>query len=105
MSKLESRFQSELKKELKRRYPGCYILKTDPTERQGMPDLLILYEDRWAALEVKRSANASHRPNQDYYIGELHKLSFAKFIYPENMEEVLCDLDWHFLRHVRRYVK
>mgnify|MGYP003555520449 FL=1 len=69
------------------------ILHLDPTEIQGIPDLLILYEDRWAALEGKKRANATHRPNQDYYVDLLDRMSFAAFVYPENEKEILYELE------------
>lgn len=72
------------------------ILHLDATEIQGIPDLLILYEDRWAALEVKKSANATHRPNQDYYVDLMNRMSFAAFVYPENREEILHELYRYF---------
>lgn len=92
----ENEFQAELIKELKREFPGCMILKNDPNYIQGIPDLLILFKDKWAALEVKKSEDASHRPNQDYYISLMNKMSYAKFIYPENKEEVLDELQRSF---------
>ena len=88
----ESKFQASLKKEIKDRFDGAYVLKTDPTEIQGMPDLLILYQDKWAALEVKRDTKASKRPNQEYRVNELNGMSYSAFIYPENKEEVLNEL-------------
>lgn len=89
---LENRFKTKLVGELEAMFPGCIIAHLDPNETQGIPDLLILYEDRWAALEGKKSANASHQPNQDYYVDLMNKMSFASFIYPENKEEVLYEL-------------
>jgi hypothetical protein len=89
---LESRFQSELIKELKEEFPGCIVLKNDPDYIQGIPDLLIMYGSKWAALECKRSANASKRPNQKYYVDKMNEMSYAAFISPENKEEVLHDL-------------
>ena len=89
----ENEYQAELIKELKREFPGCMVLKNDI---QGIPDLLVLFRDRWAALEVKRSEDESHRPNQDYYISVMNKMSFAKFIYPENKEEILDELQRSF---------
>ena len=86
-NKLESSFQSNLKIDIRKRLPNCVIKKNEGT--QGFPDLLILNGDRWAALEVKRSANAHHQPNQEHYISKLSEMSFASFIYPENKEEVL----------------
>lgn len=90
---LERDFQKELKKELKRRFPGCYILKNDSGYFQGIPDLLLLWKDKWATLEVKKNASASHRPNQDYYVEDMNSMSFSAFIYPENKEEVLNELE------------
>lgn len=89
---LESRFQSELIKELKQEFPGCIVLKNDPDYIQGIPDLLIMYGSKWAALECKRSVNASKRPNQKYYVDKMNEMSYAAFISPENKEEVLHDL-------------
>ena len=85
----EGAFQSDLIKELKDIFPGCMILKNDPDYIQGIPDLLILYNDRWAMLECKKNKKAKHRPNQDYYVDKLGQMSFASFIFPENKEEVL----------------
>lgn len=98
----ENEFQSGLIKEIKNRFPGCMVLKNDSSYIQGIPDLLILYEDRWAALEVKRSASARKRPNQKYYVDKMDSMSFADFIYPENKEEVLDDLEQAFKRRSRR---
>ncbi len=96
MGKLEKIFQSELIKELKALFPGCIILKNDPTYIQGIPDLLILFEDKWAALEVKKSITASHRPNQEFYVNKMGRMSYANFIYPENKEVVLNELQEAF---------
>ena len=88
----ESKFQSDLKKELQGMFPECIITKLDSGDIQGIPDLLVLYKDKWAVLENKRSANASHQPNQDYYVDKMNNMSFASFIYPENKDEVLARL-------------
>lgn len=92
----ENKFQADLKKELKSRFPGCIVTKLDSADIQGIPDLLVLYKDKWAALEVKKSATASHRPNQDYYVEKMDNMSFSKFIYPENKEELLDELHQAF---------
>lgn len=91
-SVLERDFQRKLIQKLKKLLTGCVIMKLDSSYIQGIPDLLILYKDKWAVLEVKRSATASHQPNQDYYVKQLNDMSFSRFIYPENEEEVLDDL-------------
>lgn len=90
--KKENKFQSALIKELKVIFPGCMVLKNDSSYCQGIPDLLILHNDRWAMLECKRSSSASHRPNQDYYIHKLDDMSYASFISPENKERVINEL-------------
>lgn len=92
MAKLESKFQKELIDEIKRLFPGCIVMKNDSGYIQGFPDWTILYGERWAVLEAKRDKNASHQPNQDYYVMKLDDMSFARFVYPENKEEVLYEL-------------
>lgn len=93
---LERDFQSKLIKELKDRLPGCIVLKNDPTYKQGIPDLIVLYEDMWATLECKKNKKASHQANQDYYVKRMDRMSFSSFIYPENKLEVLNDLERFF---------
>lgn len=93
---LESKFQSDLIKELKIIFPGCVVLKNDPSYLQGIPDLVIFYENKWAWLECKKSKDSSVRPNQSFYIDKGKEMSFASFIYPENREEVLNDLQQAF---------
>lgn len=92
----ESAFQSRLIKKLKDRFPGCVVLKNDAGYLQGFPDLTVFYKDRWAALECKQSEGARHQPNQEYYVNYLNGMSFARFIFPENEEEVLRDLERTF---------
>lgn len=94
--KRESKFQSELVKELKVRFPECIVMKNDANYIQGIPDLLILHGKRWAALECKRTSSSKHQPNQDYYVDKMNKMSFSRFIFPENKEEVLDDLERSF---------
>lgn len=92
---LESVFQSKLIKEIEERFPGSIATKVE-SYIQGFPDVLVLYEDKWAMLECKRNRNATHQPNQDDYVEKLDGMSFSRFIYPENKEEVLNDLQQAF---------
>lgn len=89
---LERDYQKGLIKRLNDLFPGCIVLKNDAQLKQGIPDLLVLFKDKWAGLEVKKSKNASHQPNQDYNVDKMNKMSFAKFIYPENEADVLKEL-------------
>lgn len=96
--KLERDFQRSLIKELERTFEGCLVMKLDSSYIQGIPDLLILFKDKWATLENKRSCTSKKRPNQDYYVNLMNKMSFSRFIYPENKEEVLEELNKFFGR-------
>lgn len=93
---LENKFKTNLKKEIMEMLPGCFVLHLDPTEIQGIPDLLILYRNKWATLEGKKTARASHRPNQNYYVSLMNEMAFSAFIYPENKDEVLNELYLYF---------
>ena len=103
MPQLESQYQAGLIKRIYDRFDGCLVLKNDTSYLQGIPDLTILWYDRWAVLEVKRSENEAPRPNQPYYISMLNGMSFAAFIFPENEEEVLDALEqaWTSRRRAR----
>lgn len=89
---LESKFQANLIKEIKKELPGCVVMKNDSSYIQGIPDLLVLHNNQWAALEVKQSAKAKHQPNQDYYVDKMDAMSYARFVYPENKDEVMKEL-------------
>lgn len=93
---LESKFQAEIISELRDLFPDCIILKNDTTYIQGIPDLTILYKDRWAMLEVKKNKLANKQPNQEFFINYLNDLSYASFIYPENKEEVFYEIQRAF---------
>jgi hypothetical protein len=95
---LESKFQAKLIKELKDKFPGCIVMKNDAEYIQGIPDLTILHGEHWASLEVKKNEKASHRPNQDYYVEKMDNMSFSRFIYPENKDEVLDELYSYFTK-------
>jgi hypothetical protein len=88
----ESEFQTRLIRKLRRMFPGCIILRNDANYLQGVPDILILWGNRWAVLEVKRNPTARTEPNQVHYVKIMNNMSFADFIYPENEEQVLRDL-------------
>jgi hypothetical protein len=92
----ENKYQAGLIKRLRRRFPGCEVLKNDPQYRQGILDLTLFFGPCWAMLEVKASASAAERPNQAYYVEQLNNMSFAAFIFPENEEEVLTALQEAF---------
>ena len=91
-TKLERDFQAKLIKELKKIFKGCLVMKLDSSYIQGIPDLLILYNNKWATLECKKSASANKQPNQEYYVDLMNKMSFSRFIFPENKDEVLEEL-------------
>lgn len=92
MAMLESKFQKQLIDEIKKKFPGCVVLKNDSSYCQGFPDWTIFYKDKWACLECKQSKSAKKQPNQEYYVDKLNQMSYSKFVYPENKQEILDDL-------------
>ena len=93
---LENKFQANLIKKLKKQYPECVVMKNDSSYIQGIPDLLVLNRNKWASLECKKSANARHQPNQDYYVEKMNEMSFSRFVFPENEKAVLDELEHYF---------
>lgn len=88
----ESVYQTDLIRRIETLLPNCFIIKLDPDQYQGIPDLLILFEDKWAMLEVKATASSPAQPNQEYYVELFNDMSFASFIHPLNEEDVLEEL-------------
>lgn len=95
MGKKESVFQAKLIKEIEERFTGSIVFKIE-SYKQGFPDIFVLKDNHWAALECKKEENAARQPNQDYYVNMLNKMSFSRIIYPENKEEVLNELQRSF---------
>lgn len=93
---VERDFQAKLIKEIKDIFDGCIVMKNDSSYIQGIPDLLVLYKNRWASLEVKKNARASRQPNQEYYVERMNNMSFSRFVCPENKDEVMHDLHLYF---------
>ena len=96
--KKESEFQSDLIKQIKKDLPGSLVLKNDSGYLQGIPDLVVMNGNQYALLEVKKSPDEPHQPNQDYYIDKAKQESFGKFIFPENKEEILSEMYDYFTR-------
>jgi len=93
---LESVFKQELIHKIQRQFPGAIVLKLDANNIQGIPDNFIVWEDRWSAFEAKRSALAPHQRNQDYYVKLMNTMSLTAFVYPENEEWYLNELQQAF---------
>lgn len=96
MNKKESKYQSGLIDRIKDRFPGSMVLKNDARYIQGIPDLLVLHENNWAALECKRDRKSHRQPNQSFYVNKMNRMSFARVISPENEEEVLDEMEQAF---------
>ena len=94
--KLERSFQAALIRELKKRFSGCIVMKLDSSHIQGIPDLLVLWGKHWATLECKKGARAKRQPNQEHYVKLMNDMSFSRFIFPENKEDVLNDMERSF---------
>ena len=93
----ENQFQAHLIKQIERRLPGVVVLKNDPNYIQGIPDLLILFGQKWAMLECKRGQEEPHQPNQDYYVNLFSNMGFSSFIFPENEKLVLDEMICYFM--------
>lgn len=92
----ESNIQSDIIKRLKGM--GCVVIKYEQnaTTLKGFPDIMFMKGPFWGALEVKTSKKAHKQPGQQDWIDKLNEMSYAKFIYPENKEEILNEIKEFF---------
>lgn len=90
-SSREGGFQDKLRKEIETKLPGWVVLKQESL--QGYPDLLCMKGEKCFCLECKKSKTSPHQPNQDTYVDKINSDGgFARFIYPENKQEVLNEI-------------
>ena len=103
--KTEAKYQHHVIEELERRFPGAFVLKNDPHYIQGIPDLTVLWKDKWATLECKKSEKDYKKdftPNQHIYVQKMKNMSYSSFIFPENEQEVLDEVERAFTKKSRR---
>ena len=92
----EAQYQKKVIRKLETIFPGCIVIKNDPSYQQGIPDWTILFGSCWGMLEIKRSLTSRRQPNQDWWVSRFRNMSFAAFICPENEEAVLNELQAAF---------
>lgn len=92
----ECQYQRRIIRRIYREYPEVVVVRTNPQLQQGIPDLIVLSRRNWVALELKRSRTARHRPNQSYWLDRLGLIGFARFLYPENEQEVFNEIQTLF---------
>lgn len=92
--KRESKFKSDLYKEIRERFPGAEVVVNDPGYIQGFPDATVyLPNGKYFLLEGKRECKSSRQPNQGYYVEQSPLCKNARFVYPENKEEIMEELE------------
>ena len=101
MATPEGNFKKNLINKIKKEFPGCIVKKLEADYDNGVPDILILYKDKWATLEAKKDKGevTKERKNklaQDYYVAKMNEMSYSSYVYPENQKEVLNALKVHF---------
>lgn len=89
---LENKFKTKLRKRIEKEFPGSMVMHLDPTEKSGIPDLLVLHKNKWATLEGKKEEDASKRQHQEYYVNKMNNMSYSSFIYPENEDQVIEEM-------------
>lgn len=89
----ESEFQTIFLNRVKELLPNCFVLKNDANMIQGFPDWTVIFGKYALIFEIKRNEKAAYQPNQLYYIDFINNSGgFARIVYPENMEEVLHEI-------------
>lgn len=89
----EAQFQKQVMSWLRKQ--GCEVYKMTPGA--GIPDstedVHFLKDGFWGFLECKKSKNAKHQPGQDKTVARHNKMSYSRFCYPENWEDVQKELE------------
>lgn len=90
---LEKDFQKDFIHKIKTLLPNSIAIKNDANYLQGFPDWTVIDGPRVYVFEAKAFKKANRQPNQEYYINAINEAGgFARFVYPENMQEVLDEI-------------
>lgn len=93
----EGDFKTNLIQKLKRIFPGMIVLHNNANFIRGIPDLTLLYKDKYAILEGKMTSSSSKRPNQDVWVDYFkNQGAYAAFISKSNEEEIINELRRYF---------
>lgn len=94
---LESKFKEKFFEEFKAKVPQTGILYKASFSKRSYPDVVLLGPNgRWAVLEFKRAEKAARRIHQALHIEILSEMGYARFVSPENSEEVIRELEAYF---------
>ena len=89
---MEKKLQQKIVQYLKSK--GCFVLRhTGAGVPAGTSDVSFYKEGFYGFIEVKARANAPTQPLQLEFIKKMNDWSWAKFVYPENWEEVKIELE------------
>lgn len=77
------------------RSKGCYVIKHNagPGVPVGTADLSFYIEGCYGFIEVKASKSSKVQPLQHNFINRMNEWSWARFVYPENWDEVKAELE------------
>jgi len=92
----EADFKQKFQKELKKRVKPVAILqyKQDATTLKGFPDTLVILEGVTIFIEYKKAKNAKYQEGQKMWHDRLEDAGhFAFYVYPENAEEILKEIE------------
>lgn len=98
--KKEGDYQKDIIDRIKEALPGAIVMKNDSSYIQGIPDLSVIYGNKYAMLEVKKSQYDylhNQQANQEDYIHKFRDWgAFSFFIYPEVDQDVFNELIRYF---------
>lgn len=59
----------------------------------GVADIFFCKEGFYGWLEAKGSARAKKQPGQERFVEKMDEWSFARFVHPDNWEQVKAELE------------
>lgn len=74
---------------------GCVVIKlqASPGVPVGICDLVFFKEGFYGFAEIKASKSAKRQPLQQQWVEKLDDWSWAKFVHPDNFEDIKAELE------------
>ena len=89
---VESRLQSEIRKELKSLGCDVLVIKPQPGIPWGWEDIMFIKEGFWGCIETKKDPTAPYEPLQEERIEKHNQWSWSKRVDPTDWPEIRNEL-------------
>lgn len=89
----ETLFSEKVQRDLRKRFPGIWFIKTQMVSRLGIPDIIGCYRGRFFAWELKVGHGKASKMQLHILKRIAHAGGIARVVHPENLELAMGQIE------------